>query len=131
MLAAELMSCGDDEILIPSDWDFKEVHPAAICDMFAMGNKASMEKYFNAYHNIPKLCRKNFVFHPETALGLHINDVNLKRKIIDGHFIFGFPFSFEEYSYFFENDWTKEQVESLWNLKLDPYMRNSRARDLF
>lgn len=82
---SQLESAKRGEILIPNEWDFKEVHPLAISEPIALSNNFSMNKYCELYNYIDDYFNNGIMFHTETYVGVHINRMNLVRKEINRH----------------------------------------------
>jgi hypothetical protein len=81
---SDLIRSMNGELLIPSEWDFKEVHPDATSDITAIGNRDSMNKYSQLYDYIDHYFNLGHVFHAETYMGIHIKNMNLNRTGVDG-----------------------------------------------
>jgi hypothetical protein len=82
---SQLESAKKGEILIPNEWDFKEVHPLAVSDGIALSNNFSINKYCELYNHIDNYFDEGIMFHPETYFGVHIDRMNLVRKEIYRH----------------------------------------------
>lgn len=82
---SQLESAKKGEILIPNEWDFKEVHPLAVSDGIALSNNFSMNKYCELYNHIDNYFDEGIMFHPETYFGFHIDRMNLNRKVVHRH----------------------------------------------
>ena len=82
---SQLESAKKGEILIPNEWDFKEVHPLAVSDGIALSNNFSMNKYCELYNYIDNYFDEGISFHPETYFGFHIDRMNLNRKVVHRH----------------------------------------------
>ena len=82
---SQLESAKKGEILIPNEWDFKEVHPLAVSDGIALSNNFSMNKYCELYNHIDNYFDEGIMFHPETYFGVHIDRMNLNRKVVHRH----------------------------------------------
>lgn len=116
-----------DNLLTPPDWDFKCIHRDAVCDMFAMGNEDTMNRYFDSYKNIPSLVReKGYFFHPETLQGAHINSCNINRIECNRHFAFEYPYSKADIFRLWKDSYSKEQIESQLSVTLDEIPDNYR-----
>lgn len=72
-------------VLIPTEWDFKEVTPYAVSDSFAMTNSKNMTKYSTLYNFIESYYNNGVLMHPETMVGNHIIQQSLQRIEIFGH----------------------------------------------
>jgi hypothetical protein len=81
----ELNLAKSGNILIPTEWDFKEVNPIAVSDSFAMSNSTNMTKYANLYNNFDKYFQQGIQMHPETMFGFHILQQKLNRIAVMGH----------------------------------------------
>lgn len=82
---SQLESAKKGEILIPNEWDFKEVHPLSVSDGIALSNNFSMNKYCELYSHIDNYFDEGIMFHPETYFGVHIDRMNLNRKVVHRH----------------------------------------------
>lgn len=82
---SQLESAKIGEILIPNEWDFKEVHSLAVSDGIALSNNFSMNKYCELCNCIDKYFDEGIMFHPETYFGVHIDRMNLNRKVVHRH----------------------------------------------
>lgn len=69
----------DKNILIPTAWDFKEVHPMGASDVIAISNSDSMNKYASLIDYIDEYFQNGHTFHPESLVGIHINNLKLNR----------------------------------------------------
>lgn len=81
----QLESAKKGEILIPNEWDFKEVHPLSVSDGIAISDNFSMNKYCELYNCIDDYFNEGIIFHPETYFGVHIHKMNLLRREVDRH----------------------------------------------
>jgi len=88
----EILNCPTEELSIPSDWNFKDVGIYGVTDQFAIGTKKLMDiysnalKYFKDYnHNHGIQC------HPETLMGYHLRNNNIKVNKIKRHYIWENP----------------------------------------
>lgn len=84
-LKEELIQATTGLILIPEEWDFKEVNSVAVTDSFAMSNSKNMKKYSSLYKNIEKYYEQGCLFHPETLTGYHLQKENLVRIPVKRH----------------------------------------------
>jgi hypothetical protein len=66
-------------ILIPTAWDFKVVHPDGISDVSCVTNSSGMDKYASCIDYIDQYWNEGLMFHPETMLGHHIKRSGLNR----------------------------------------------------
>lgn len=69
----------EGNILIPTAWDFKCVHPLGISDVIAISNSDGIDKYASLIDNIDSYWEEGNIFHPESFVGIHINRMGLKR----------------------------------------------------
>jgi hypothetical protein len=75
-------------VLIPQEWaGVKGVHPLAEGDGFAVGKSNAIDLYSEAFLNV----RKINCGHPETLLGLHLKNSNLKVHNISMPISFAYP----------------------------------------
>jgi hypothetical protein len=72
-------------VLIPTEWDFKNISTICVSDSFAMTNSKSMSKYANLYNKYEKYYNSGCQMHPETLFGKHILNEGLTRIEIKGH----------------------------------------------
>ena len=77
-----LKEMDDNCVMIPSRWNFPEIHPMGRSDIIAMGTSVSMSKYANLFKNIPKYIHKTPSMHtgnphPESLLGIYLNDIGV------------------------------------------------------
>jgi hypothetical protein len=87
---AEELNIAKENIIIPKEWCFKEVHQKALSDIFAIGNDEMMTEYSNLFNHIQTYCMNNS-FHPETLMGIHCDNFNLKYYLTNRHFDFFYP----------------------------------------
>lgn len=88
----------DNKLAIPNRWNFTCMHPLAKCDMFSIGTSLSMNKYCDLYKNVNE-CLKNFDYprhhlggpHPESVLGIYLNDINLNVIETDSPVEYEYP----------------------------------------
>jgi hypothetical protein len=92
------LNLAKDNIIIPKEWCFKEVCKNALSDIFAIGNNEMMTEYSNLFNDIPTYCINNS-FHPETLMGIHCDNFNLKYYLTNRHFDFFYPTKLYETDY--------------------------------
>lgn len=68
-----------NQIYIPSGSN----HRGGICDLFAIGGRDSMEKYFKLFEYIKIYIETNATFHPESLLRYHLNNFDLDVRRFD------------------------------------------------
>lgn len=61
-------------ILIPTAWDFKEVHNLGCSDVSCVTSSHGMDIYSSCIDFIDEYYDSGEVFHPESLLGIHINN---------------------------------------------------------
>jgi hypothetical protein len=81
----DLKSAKQGNVLIPSEWDFKQISNICVSDSFAMSNSNNMSKYSNIYNHYEQYFDNGVIFHPETLLGTHLLKQNLNRVVVDRH----------------------------------------------
>lgn len=81
----ELNLAKSGNILIPTEWDFKEVNPVGVSDSFAMSNSINMTKYASLYDNFDNYFQQGVQMHPETMFGFHVLQQKLNRIAIMRH----------------------------------------------
>ena len=69
----------DENILIPTAWDFKSVSPFGVSDTSAICNSETMNKYASCIDYVDQYLNEGNVFHPETYNGIHIDRMGLMR----------------------------------------------------
>jgi hypothetical protein len=69
----------DENILIPTAWDFKSVSPLGVSDTSAICNSETMNKYASCIDHVDQYLNEGNVFHPETYNGIHIDRMGLMR----------------------------------------------------
>lgn len=84
------LNIAKENILIPKEWCFKEVHQKALSDIFAIGNDELMTNYSNLFENLKLYCSE-YNFHPETLTGIHLEKQNIRYYLINRHFEFFYP----------------------------------------
>lgn len=77
------------ELVIPKEWCFKEVHPLALSDIFAIGNDEMMTVYSQLIDCMYDYYKDRY--NAETLIGLHVHKNNLKYYLTDRHFEFYYP----------------------------------------
>ena len=75
----ELKLAQSDNILIPTAWDFKNVHPLGTSDVIAISNSQGIDKYSSLIDNIDTYWNEGNIFHPESLVGIHIERMKLNR----------------------------------------------------
>jgi len=80
----------ENNLVIPKEWCFKEVHEKSLSDIFTITNNSLMNQYSNIFYNIDSYC-KEVKFHPETLMGLHIYKNNIPYHLGVRHFEFFYP----------------------------------------
>lgn len=73
----ELAKLGN--ILIPTAWDFKTVHPLGTSDVIAISNSWGINKYASLIDNVDTYWNEGNIFHPESFVGIHIERMGLNR----------------------------------------------------
>lgn len=82
----------DGGVVIPDEWDFKEVNPHGVSDCFAYSSSKSMDTYSLGFFYFPRYGKEdNILFHPETLIGYHLFRSRLKRVVIKRHFKYETP----------------------------------------
>lgn len=81
----ELLLASMGHVLIPTEWDFKNVSSEAVSDSFAMTNSRNMTKYSNIYNKYESYYNNGCLMHPESLLGKHLITENLMRIEVKGH----------------------------------------------
>ena len=89
-ITPEELNLAKDFILTPAKWAFKEVHPNAVSDCFAIGNSHLMDRYSTMFFHIHEYC-KTHSFHAETLCGTHLLTHNIPFKEIQEHVAFEYP----------------------------------------
>jgi hypothetical protein len=72
-----------DNILIPTAWDFKAVHPLGCSDVSCVTSSEGMNKYAAFMDYVDQYYDRGEVFHPESMLGIHLNHIGLNRIPIE------------------------------------------------
>jgi hypothetical protein len=73
-----LNELNDTSVMIPSMWNFVDVHPMAKSDIFAIGTSKSMTAYSCVYDNLdtymndPNMIKFDEELHAETLMGFHL-----------------------------------------------------------
>lgn len=81
----DLVLNDEKNILIPTAWDFKEVHPLGCSDVSCVTSSEGMDLYASFMDFVDEYYDSGEIFHPESLLGIHIHKMNLNRiKIIKG-----------------------------------------------
>lgn len=75
----ELELAKNGNILIPTAWDFKCVHPLGTSDVIAISDSAGIDKYSSLIDNVDTYWNEGNTFHPESFLGIHIQRMGLNR----------------------------------------------------
>lgn len=75
----ELELAKNGNILIPTAWDFKSVHPLGTSDVVAISNSLGIDKYSSLIDNIDTYWNEGNIFHPESFVGIHIQRMGLNR----------------------------------------------------
>jgi len=75
----ELKLAKSGNILIPTAWDFKNVHPLGTSDVIAISNSQGIDKYSSLIDNIDTYWNEGNIFHPESFVGIHIERMVLNR----------------------------------------------------
>lgn len=89
-ITTEEIELSQQYVLTPAEWSFKGVNSFAVCDMFALGSSALMDRYSEIFINIDDYC-KEISFHPESIVGYHILKKNIPHKEISRHVIYEYP----------------------------------------
>jgi hypothetical protein len=74
----------DDNILIPTAWDFKSVNKFGVSDTSALCNSETMNKYSSLIDCVDQYFDEGNAFHPETYNGIHIDRMGLTRIPVNG-----------------------------------------------
>lgn len=69
----------DNNILIPTAWDFKSVSPYGVSDTASICNSKSMNLYSSFIDCVDFYFDEGNIFHPETLNGIHIDRMGLVR----------------------------------------------------
>ena len=75
----ELELAKSGNILIPTAWDFKIVHPLGTSDVIAISNSQGIDKYSSLIDNVDNYWNEGNIFHPESFVGIHIERMGLNR----------------------------------------------------
>jgi len=89
----------NNSVYIPPDWDHKIADPIAIGDIMAFGSSNSMNKYFSLYLHAKKYWAKGIKGHPETILGFHFKDLQIKREYCKRNVAREYPYTIPAYDY--------------------------------
>lgn len=72
--------CTDENVVIPSDWDFPTYYPHAKTDGFAYSTPTVLDKYSSAFYSFGRYnTTENVPFHPESLLGHHLHKNEIVR----------------------------------------------------
>lgn len=71
-----------NNILIPTAWDFKHVTGEGVSDVTCLCNSESMNVYSSLIKHIDEYYDSGHIFHPESLLGHHVHK-NLNRIEVD------------------------------------------------
>jgi len=88
----EILNHPTEVLSIPNDWNFKEIGFYGVTDQFAIGTKKLMDiysnalKYFNDYNH-----KHGILCHPETLMGYHLHNNDIKVNEIKRHYIWENP----------------------------------------
>jgi len=69
----------DNNILIPTAWDFKSVSSFGVSDTSAICNSETMNKYSSFIDYVDQYFDEGNLFHPESYNGIHIDRMGLTR----------------------------------------------------
>lgn len=69
----------DNNILIPTAWDFKEVSQFGVSDTAIVCNSKTMDLYSSFIDFVDDYFDEGNMFHPETFNGIHIDRMGLNR----------------------------------------------------
>lgn len=75
-----ILETTDDILYIPSGWD----HHRGCNDLFAIGNKKTMDYYSSVFNNLEKIIDERHWVHPESILKFHLMkaDFEIRRPEI-------------------------------------------------
>ena len=74
----------DENILIPTAWDFKSVNKLGVSDTSVLCNSETMNKYSSCIDCVDQYFDEGNAFHPETYNGIHIDRMGLIRIPVNG-----------------------------------------------
>lgn len=75
----ELVKENEKNILIPTAWDFKFIHPLGCSDVSCVTSSKGMDMYSSCIDFIDSYYDSGETFHPESLLGIHIHNIGLNR----------------------------------------------------
>jgi hypothetical protein len=75
----------DDILYIPAGWDFY----GGCNDLFAIGNKKTMDYYSSVFNNLEKIIHERHWVHPESILKFHLMKADFKIKRPEIRIMFG------------------------------------------
>lgn len=116
-------------VLTPAKWAFKEVHPDAESELFAIGSSELMDRYSTMFLHVHEYC-KTLSFHAETLCGTHLKTHNIPYKAIKEHQAFEYPCQQLEY-HIAPYKWKKyfePPHPNMTNEQLAHYMCNKRRQ---
>ena len=88
-------SLKNNNVVIPDEWDFKNVSPYGTSDVFAAGSSSALDLYATHFDNLHKYYTEGCQFHPETMMGFHLAKIGLNRVSIKTPFWFETPSSWK------------------------------------
>lgn len=103
----DLGGLNDTSVMIPSMWNFTDVHPMAKSDIFAIGTSKSIQNYSSVYNNLDNYMNDSNMIkfhgelHPETLMGYHLHYLGIDVIPIDNnplqhHYPSDFEYSFRD-----------------------------------
>ncbi len=87
-----------NNILIPREWDFKNVSSFAVSDTFALCSSETFDKYSSLYNYIDSYWSEGCIFHNESLMGYHIKKQQFNRIEIETPFLFEHPENLQNYN---------------------------------
>jgi hypothetical protein len=76
---SELNLAKEGNILIPTAWDFKCIHPLGTSDVVAISDSNGIDKYSSLIDYVDEYWKQGNIFHPESYVGIHIQEMKLNR----------------------------------------------------
>lgn len=89
-ITEEEFNLAKHNVLTPEKWSFKCVNSFCRSDIFAIGSSELMNQYSLLFNRIDEYCN-NFVFHPESLCGYHLQVNNIPNIEIKEHVLFEYP----------------------------------------
>lgn len=75
----KLVKEDEKNILIPTAWDFKDIHPLGCSDISCVTSSKGMDMYASCIDYVDSYYDSGEFFHPESLLGIHLDRIGMNR----------------------------------------------------